>query len=247
MGMDAVLHSDDYLATSEGEKLPSLKSFRKSQDRLAKISKRKTAKKKGSVKRRKLAKREAREHQRIARSRKDHSYKTAHKLVGTGKKVFFHEDLNLRGLTKRNLAKKDENGTYIPNGQAASSGLNKSWNDAAFGQFFTTLDYIASKAGAVVVKVNPAYTSMLLSYRDEIVFTDTSIRNYFDPQELLDVDRDINAAINIKRVGLGLFPTIKSRKGKVLIANTATASTLKEVLVVLRNARSLHLPEGKCR
>ncbi len=234
MGMDAVLHEDDYLATSDGEKLPSLKSFRKSQAKLQLVSKRKSAKKKGSAKRRKLTNREAREHQRIARSRKDHAYKTAHKIVRTGKKVFFHEDLNLRGLTKRNKAKKDDDGKFLPNGQAAKSGLNKSWLDAGFGQFFTTLDYIAGKAGAVVVKVNPAYTSMVLSYRDEIIFTDTSIRNYFDLKELLDVDRDINASINVKRVGLGLFPTIKSRKGKVVFTTTATASTYTEVLEILR-------------
>ena len=216
MGIDAVLHEDDYLATSDGEKLPSLKSFRKSQDRLAKVSKRKAVKKKGSARRRKLANREAREHQRIARSRLEHSYKTAHRVVRTGKKVFFHEDLNLKGLTKRNKPKKDEDGKFISNNQSAKSGLNKSWLDAGFGQFFTTLDYIASIAGAVVVKVNPAYTSQLLSYRDELIFTDCSIRNYFDPQELLNVDRDVNASINIKRVGLGLFPTIKSLKGKVV-------------------------------
>jgi putative transposase len=94
LGMDAVLHEDNYLATSEGEKLPSLKSFRKSQNRLAKVSKRKATKKKGSANRRRLAKREAREHQRIARSRKDHAYKTAHKLVRTGKKVFFIDSLD---------------------------------------------------------------------------------------------------------------------------------------------------------
>ncbi len=234
MGMDAVLHENDYLATSDGEKLPSLKSFRKSQDRLAKVSRRKAVKKKGSAKRRKLTNREAREHQRIARSRKDHAYKTAHKIVRTGKKVFFHEDLNLRGLTKRNKAKKDDDGKFIANGQSAKSGLNKSWLDAGFGQFFTTLDYIASKAGAIVVKVNPAYTSQLLAYRDEFVFTDCSIRTYFDLKELLNVDRDINASINIKRVGLGLFPTIKSLKGKVTIKVTATASTSKEVLEILR-------------
>ena len=40
LGLDAVLHEDDYLATSEGEKLPSLKSFRKSEKRLARVSKR---------------------------------------------------------------------------------------------------------------------------------------------------------------------------------------------------------------
>ncbi|WP_243902779.1 RNA-guided endonuclease InsQ/TnpB family protein [Aetokthonos hydrillicola] len=236
LGLDAVLHEDDYLATSEGEKLPSLKSFRKSQSRLKKVSKRKAAKKKGSASRRKLAKREAREHQRIARSRKDHAYKTATKLVRTGKQVFFAEDLNLRGLTKRNKAKCDSQGKFLTNNQSAKSGLNKSWLDAGFGQFFTTLDYIASKAGAVVVKINPAYTSQLLAYRDEFVFTDCSIRSYFDPQELLNVDRDVNASINIKRVGLGLFPTIKCRKGKVVITAAATASTSKEVLQVLRSS-----------
>ncbi|MBD2772449.1 RNA-guided endonuclease InsQ/TnpB family protein [Iningainema tapete] len=234
IGIDAVLHENDYLATSEGEKLPSLKSFRKSQNRLAKVSRRKAIKKRGSAKRRKLAVIEAREHQRIARSRKDHAYKTAHKLVRTGKKVFFHEDLNILSLTKRNKAKKDDDGKFLPNGQSAKSGLNKSWLDASFGQFFTTLDYIASKAGAVTIKVKPAYTSQLLAYRDEFVFTDCSIRDYFDLQELLNVDRDINASINVKRVGLGLFPTIKSRRGKLVVTNSATASTSKEVLEVLR-------------
>ena len=74
LGMDAVLHENDYLATSEGLKLPSLKSFRKSQHKLARISKRKSAKNKGSKSRRKLAKREAKLHLSIARARKDHAY-----------------------------------------------------------------------------------------------------------------------------------------------------------------------------
>jgi putative transposase len=235
LGMDAVLHEDDYLATSKGEKLPSLKSFRKSEKRLAKVSNRKAAKKKGSRSRRKLAKREAREHQRIARARRDHAFKTAHKVVRTGKTVFFHENLNLKGLSKRNGAKQDEQGTYLPNGQSAKSGLNKSWNDAAFGQFFTILEYIAAKAGAVVIGVNPAYTSQLLAYRDEFIFTDCSIREYWDEVENLWVDRDINAAINIKRVGLDEFPTINRRRGKAVVGRSTTDSTSKEVLSALRS------------
>lgn len=67
----------------------------------------------------------------------------------TGKKVFFHEDLNLKGLSKRNAPKQDETGAFIPNGQAAKSGLNLSWADAAFAQFFQILGHIAGKAGAV--------------------------------------------------------------------------------------------------
>ncbi|WP_332956102.1 transposase [Microcoleus sp. AR_TQ3_B6] len=209
LGMDAVLHEDVYLATSEGEKLSSLKPLRKNQAKLNRISAKRNKRKRGSKSRRKLAKREARQDQRIARSRKDFQYKTAHKLVRTGKKVLFHEDLNLKGLTRRNKAKQSDDGTFLPNGQSAKSGLNKSWSDAAFGNFFKTLDYIASKAGAVVISKNPAYTSMVLSYRDEIIFTDCTIRDYWDEWESLTVDRDINAAINLKRLGLDIFPSIK--------------------------------------
>ncbi|MDJ0690561.1 MAG: transposase [Xenococcaceae cyanobacterium MO_188.B32] len=235
LGMDAVLHEDDYLATSEGVKLPSLKSFRKSQHKLAKISKRKSTKKKGSKARRKLAKREARLHQQIARARLDHAYNTAQALLDTGKKVFFHEKLNLARLSRRNKVKQDETGKYLPNGQSAKSGLNKSWTDAAFGQFFNILKYKAEKAGALVIPVNPQYTSQLLPYKDEFVFTDCSIREYWDEEYQLLVDRDISAGINTKRVGLDVFPTIKRRKGNPVVVASTTNSTSKQVLSILRD------------
>jgi putative transposase len=155
--------------------------------------------------------------------------------VRTGKKVFFHEDLNLKGLTRRNAPKQDETGAYISNGQSAKSGLNLSWADAAFGQFFEILGHIAEKAGAIVVAKNPAYSSQLLSYRDQFVFTDRSIREYWDDVEKLLIDRDINAAINIKRAGLDVFPALKRRKGGVVIASSVTDTTSKEVLHILRS------------
>jgi len=155
--------------------------------------------------------------------------------VRAGKKVFFHEDLNLKGLSKRNAPKQDETGAFIPNGQSAKSGLNLSWADAAFGQFFQILGYIAGKAGAIVIAKNPAYTSQLLAYRDELIFTDCSIRGYWDKEQKLWVDRDINAAINILRVGLGVFPTIKRRKGGIVIVGSITDDISKEVLRILRN------------
>lgn len=232
LGMDAVLHENDYLATSEGTKLPSLKSFRKSQDKLAQISKRKANKKKASKARRKLAYREARVHQKIARARKDHAYNTAHALLKTGASVFFYEKLNLKGLTRRNNPKQNEQSNYVPNGQSAKSGLNKSWSDAAFAQFFSILGYIAEKAGAKAIEVNPAYTSQLLSYKDVFVFVDCSIREYWDEELNLLIDRDINSSLNIKRRGLDLFPRIKRRRGNPVVIESTTNSTLKEVLLV---------------
>ncbi|WP_248277528.1 hypothetical protein [Brasilonema sp. UFV-L1] len=88
--------------------------------------------------------------------------------------------------------------------------------------------------------MNPAYTSQLLAYRDEIVFTDCDMRSYWDAEYSLNVDRDINAGINIKRVGLGLFPTSKRRKGNLVVGHSTTNSTLKEVLAVLKNAPSAY-------
>ena len=246
LGMDAVLHEDDYLATSEGTKLPSLKSFRKSQSKLARLSKRKSAKKRGGKSRRKLAKKEAKLHQQIARARRDHAFKTAHQLLRTGKKVFFYEKLNLKGLSRRNRPKQDETGKYLPNGQSSKSGLNKSWADAAFGQFFEILDYIAGKAGAVAIPVNPAYTSQLLPYKDEFVFTDCSIREYWDEELKLLVDRDLSSSVNIKRVGLGLFPTIRRRKGNPVVIASTTNSTLKKVLTALRGfQKPTSVPSGQ--
>jgi putative transposase len=56
IGIDAVLYEDHCLATSEYQKLPSLKSFRKNQKELAKISHYKNNQKKGCKARRKVAK-----------------------------------------------------------------------------------------------------------------------------------------------------------------------------------------------
>ena len=236
IGLDAVLHEDVYLATSEGEKFPSLKPLRKNQAKLDRISTKRNKLRRGSKSRRKLAKKEASQHQRIARSRQYFHYKTAHKLVRTGAKFFFCEELNLKGLTKRNKVKQDDNGTYLSNGQSAKSGLNKSWLDAGFGQFFKTLDYIAEKAGAVVILRKPAYTSMVLSYRNEMIFTDCSMRYYWDEQNSLMVDRDINAAINLKRLGLGIFPSIKRRSGNLSVVGSMDESTTKEILHTLHRA-----------
>ncbi|MEM7592281.1 MAG: hypothetical protein AAF383_12305, partial [Cyanobacteria bacterium P01_A01_bin.83] len=132
------------------------------------------------------------------------------------------------------------------------SGLNKSWADAAFGQFFNILKFkaqsrmaqsvarrdlaavAACKAGALVIPVNSQYTSQLLPYKDKFVFTDCSIREYWDDELKLLIDRDLSSSVNIKRVGLGLFPTIKRRKGNPVVVASTTNSTLKIVLTALR-------------
>jgi putative transposase len=50
---------------------------------------------------------------------------------------------------------------------------------------------------------------------------------------MLKVDRDINASINLKRLGLGIFPRIKRRSGKISVVGTMDESTTKEILYIL--------------
>ncbi len=65
------------------------------------------------------------------------------------------------------------------------------------------------------------------------MFTDRDMREYFDEELKLIVDRDVNASINIKRVGLDVFPTIKRRRGKPVVVESTTNSTSQEALTAL--------------
>ena len=97
----------------------------------------------------------------------------------------------------------------------------------------------------MVIPVNPQYTSQLLPHKDEFIFTDCSVREYWDDDYQLLVDRDISAGINTKRVGLGVFPTIKRRKGNPVVVASTTNSTSKQVLSVLRGLeKPTPVPEG---
>ncbi len=80
---------------------------------------------------------------------------------------------------------------------------------------------------------------MVLCYRNEIVFTDCGMRSYWDEQHSLMVDRDVNAAINLKRLGLGIFPRIKRRSGNLSIVGTIDDSTAKEILHTLHRAAKM--------
>lgn len=124
-------------ASSDGEIEQPRKHFRIAQEELAKVQRKKEQRSKRSRATRKLARREARIHQRIARLRRQFHNESANRLVSKSSAVFFVEDLNTKRLTKRNKAKQDKSGHYLPNGQSAKSGLTKSILDNGWGQYVT--------------------------------------------------------------------------------------------------------------
>ncbi len=131
--------------------------------------------------------------------------------------VIFVEDLKVSNMARRNKPKHDEQGNFLPNGQSAKSGLNKSFADAGIAGFLNEiLPYKAARAGRLVVKVNPAGTSQYCAMCLNRVPKALGDRWHKCPHYGASMPRDLNSGILIKKVGLGVRLTIKreSRKGR---------------------------------
>ena len=202
------------MADSEGDffKLPQY--FRRSEEKLAKLQQKVSARKKGSRAKKLLNRQVAKRHQKVARQRQQFHFETAKKVLGKADVVFV-EDLTVKNMSRRCKPKPDETGKFLPNGQSAKSGLNKSIADAGWAQFIDLLTFKAERAGLKVV-INPDLTSQHCSICLKAVPKTLKERWHSCPSCGLEVDRDTNSAVLIKKVGLGVVLTIKrsTRKGR---------------------------------
>ncbi|MFO8039636.1 MAG: transposase, partial [Sodalinema sp.] len=214
IGVDAGL--EYFIACSDGTRKQPPKFYRQAEDKLAKLQAKRDARAKGSKPRRKLNERIAKLHQRIARQRRQWHFETAGELVAKAD-VLFVEDLKVSNMARRNKPKQGEDGAFLPNGQSAKSGLNKSFADAGIAGFLNEiLPYKAAKAGRLVVKVNPAGTSQHCAICLNRVPKELSDRWHECPHCGASMPRDLNSGVLIKKVGLGVRLTIKreSRNGR---------------------------------
>lgn len=143
-------------------------------------------------------------HNKIAKQRLAFNHKLSTFLVRCYAGIAV-EKLNLVGLKRRAKVKRNDKGGYDRNNAKAKSGLNKSFADAGLGQFLQMLETKCKDAGREFVKVNPAYTSQECSNCGTIVKKALSQRTHECPECGYVEDRDINAAINIKKRG---FPKL---------------------------------------
>ena len=79
--------------------------------------------------------------------------------IDTGCKAIGVEDLHLDNMTRRCKAKQDNEGSYLPNGQAAKRGLNRSLLGRSLGQIKTFVEYRCRRIGLLFIAVGPAGTS----------------------------------------------------------------------------------------
>ena len=211
LGVDAGL--EYFVACSDGTLIEPPKFFRRAEGSLASLQTKRELRKKGSKARRKLNARIAKLHQKVARQRRQFHFELAGQLLDKAE-VIFVEDLKVSNLSRRNKAKQADDGSYLPNGQLAKSGLNKSFADAGIAGFLNEiLPYKAAKAGRLVVKVNPAGTSQHCAICLSRIAKELSDRWHECPRCGASLQRDHNSGILIKKVGLGIASLKNAKPG----------------------------------
>jgi putative transposase len=180
IGIDMGLKS--FLTDDSGEEVAIPQHYRKAEKRLKRLQRGLSRKKKGSNRRKKAIKRVGKAHLKVSNTRKDFHYKTAKQLLSQGHHVA-HEKLNIKGIARTRLA--------------------KSTHDAGWGQFLQILSIKAERAGLLAIAVNPNGTSQNCSGCGTKVPKTLKDRLHVCPECGLTLDRDHNAAKNIKYLAVG--------------------------------------------
>jgi putative transposase len=182
VGIDLGLKA--FLVTSDGQAVEPPRYYRKAQKKLRRAQRSVSRKKKGSNRRRKARERVARLHEKTANQRRDFHHKQARKLVDAHG-LIVHEVLNIRGIARTRLA--------------------KSTHDAGWARFVSIMQSKAEEAGVAVVAVDPKNTTQLCSNCGKLPEAKKTLseRVHSCPCGYV-VDRDVNAARNILRLGRSL-------------------------------------------
>ncbi len=181
VGIDLGLKA--FLTTSDGEQVAPPQFYRKAQAKLRRVQRHLSRCKRGSNRRKKAATQVAKLHSHVANQRRDWHHKTALALVQQYG-VIAHESLNVKGIARTRLA--------------------KSTHDAGWTQFVGILGQKAECAAVTMIAVNPRNTTQACSSCGCLpaVPLTLSDRVYHCASCGHVADRDVNAATNIKRLGL---------------------------------------------
>ena len=179
--------SDGLYVSSDGEFCNMPHYYRKGAPKLAKAQRKLKHKLKGSKNWEKQRLKIAKVHRHIANQRKDFLHKKSTETANRYDIVCV-ESLNMKSISNKGF------------------GLGKVTLDNGFGMFLNMLEYKLKSRGKVLIKVGKRYPSSQLcsecGNRKEMALT---ARIYKCPKCGAELDRDLNAAINIRNEGLRLL------------------------------------------
>ncbi len=181
VGIDVGLKT--FATLSTGQAIANPRFFRAEEKALAKVQRRLSKEEQGAPERAARRKVVARVHERIAWRRGDFAHQHSRCIVNAFDLIAV-EDLSVNRMVHHHC-------------------LAKSIQDAAWSQFAARIAYKAAWAGRRYVAVNPAYTSQDCSSCGHRHWHPLSLadRTYTCPCCGVVLDRDLNASLNILRLG----------------------------------------------
>lgn len=184
VGIDLGLSHFAILST--GEKIAAPNTFRKNEEKLAKLQRRLAKKTKGSANRKKAKLKVAKLHAKIADSRKDFLHKLSTRLVNENQ-VIAIETLAVSNMQKNH-------------------SLAKSIADASWSEFVRQLEYKSLWYGRELVGIDRWYPSSkrCSDCGHTVAKMPLNVREWTCPECGMIHDRDINAARNVLAAGLAV-------------------------------------------
>lgn len=204
------------LALSDGQFVDSPKYLKRSLRRLRYLQRKLARRTKGSSGWKEAVELLAKEHEHIANQRRDFWHKITFWLTQTYGLIAL-EDLNLEFMLENRK-------------------LSRISHDIALGLFQGLLDYKANQAGVQLVKVNPCNTSQACSGCGVIVKKELKDRLHTCPDCGLNIDRDINAAINILNLGIAVLD--KKSVGIQLLNANVSHEIMRSLEILAREKQS---------
>lgn len=214
IGLDVGL--EYFYSDSNGNHVENPRFLRKAEKDIKRSQRRIYKHKKGSNRRRKSREIYARKHLKVSRQRTEFAKRLAIALTRSNDLVVY-EDLNVKNMVKNHC-------------------LAKSINDAAWYQFRQWIEYFSEKYGRQYVAVAPHYTSQNCSSCGATVKKSLSTRTHKCSCGC-ELQRDVNAAINILVKGTGGHPGTNARG--VATSTLLGASLVEQVATVNRESSRL--------
>jgi putative transposase len=205
-----------YATLSTGEKMDNPRHLRNALHRLRVLQRRLSRKRQGSRNREKARRRLARAHEQVANQRVDFQHKLSTRLIRENQAIMI-ESLNISGMIKNPC-------------------LAQSISDAAWSSFLRLLQYKAEWYGVTLIEVGrfaPTSKRCHCCGHKKADLTPAA-RTWTCPGCGVHHDRDLNAAINIKLLGLASLRITPREPRDGPVERSAVADAMKQEARFLR-------------